>query len=692
MTNRLGATCSVLVCGFALLAACGSDKPVGFVAPSDDGGSSATGNRAGSGSGRAGSGGGGGADGGAAGSGEGEADAAAPSVKVTSPVALTDPSKGPVVLDQVHVVCIAKASEAAGATFAASSVSIEVLDADGNSVQKLPGTRDTQQVNAYSADFVLTRTEVPNGVVSFKCSASDLSTPAVVGSDQISTYIDHGPLITVTSPAMPTGSGALDYRALSTAVPFRFTVVPDPLSAKDTQAAVQAVTLRVNNEPIDLSKAESSTAQGSYQIDLRLDDQETFKVTPNGAVSVDLTATNARKPLPVNHPDAVKASVSYNFGVDGAGPQITIVSPSPLVPTVVGVAVKLEFTVKDTESGVDPSTVSVTLNGDAAKFYDSGNSAWTRDGDNFTFNISNTKNVSGSKIQLTVAISASDKSKNKSLATTAQYWLDTKGPIVDLDPPDIQEVKPNSDSSGKYCSDFFDPVGVAAPSEGDVLPSANIFRALIWDLTNSTDGQPVLHHARVDSTSVRLYAQDDSTQPLLIDTDSDGVCDALAKEGTPGVAHPPVPIELRPLDASGEATYSTSSPEISGICTRVATNASPILNLCSQHASDMSRVIDHALADAKEAVIYTATSSSALECTGKAVDITSAVANGWVCLAAEAQDLVGNHSVSSPIRVCLNSSNHPEPACKNSSVPKPTCVADCTPPSHFPNGYVVRLN
>ena len=226
----------------------------------------------------------------------------------------------------------------------------------------------------------------------------------------------------------------------------------------------------------------------------------------------------------------------------------------------------------------------------------------------------------------------------------------------------------------------------------DVLPSANVFRALVWDLTNTTDGQPVLHHARVDSTSVRLYAQDDSTQPLLIDTDNDGVCDALATDGTPGVAHPPVPIELRPLDASGDAVYSTSSPEISGVCTRVASNGPPVLNLCAQHASDMSRVIDHALADAKEDVIYTVTSTSAVECTGKAVDITSAVANGWVCLAAEAQDLVGNHGISAPIRVCLNSSNHPEPACKNSSVAKPSCVANCTPPSHFPNGYVVRLN
>jgi hypothetical protein len=703
MTNRQGVTRTVLGCGFALLAACSSDKHGAFVTPDGDGGASATGNRAGaggssgrSGGGRGGSAGRGGAGGssvagGAAGEGGEEANAAAPLVTITRPLQVTNPTKGPVVLDQVHVVCEAKASNVKNASFAASSVSIEVFDADGRPVQKLAGTRDASDVNLFLADFVLTRTQVPNGAISFKCTANDLSTPANVGSDTVSTFIDHGPLITAMSPSLPTAQNVLDYRALTTAVPFRFTVVPDPLATTDTQATVSTVTLTVNNEPIDLSTAESTTTKGTYQLDLRLDDAEKFKITPNGAVSVDITATNKRAPLPTEHPDPVKAQLAYNFGVDGAGPQVTIVSPSPLIPTVVGVAVKLQFSVKDVESGVDPSTVNVSLNGAPAKYYDAGNSAWGRTGDNYTFNIPDTNAVSGSKIQLTVVVQASDNSKNKSLAATAQYWLDTSAPIVDLDPPNVQEIRSNG--TGQDCSDPFDVLGSASPSEGATVPAANIFRALVWDLTNSTDGQKIFHHARVDPATVRLYAQDDATQPLLIDTNNDGVCDALAIEGTQGVVHAPVPIELHPLDAAGSAVYATTSPDINGVCSHVTSNGSAIQNLCTaQHVSDMSRVIDHALGDAKEDVIYAVTSSSDLECTGKAVDISGAVPNGWVCLAAEAQDNVGNHGISAPIRVCLYAKAHDVPACANSSVAKPSCVSNCTPPVHFSNSYVVRLN
>jgi len=701
MTNRQGVTRLGLVCGFALLVACGSDKRGGFIAPGagGDGGASATGNRAGSG-GRTGTAGKDGA-GGKSTSGEGgeggeggeiEHNSLAPVVTITSPVEVTDPTKGPIVLDQVHVVCKARASDESNATFAASSVSIEVFDADGKSAQKLMGTRDNNDANAFFADFALTRTQVPNGAISFKCTANDLSTPPNVGSDLVSTYIDHGPLITAVSPALPTAQLVLDYRALNTAVPFRFTVIPDPLAPKDAQAAVDKVTLTVNNESIDLSGAESTTTKGTYRIDLQLDDPEKFKVTPNGAVSVNITATNKRTPLPPDHPEPVKAQLAYNFGVDGAGPQITIVSPSPLIPTVVGVAVKLQFSVKDIESGVDPSTVNVALNGAPAKFFDAGNSSWSRTGDNYVYNIPDTNAVAGSKIQLSVIVQASDNSKNKALAATAQYWLDTSAPIVDLDPPNVQEVKLNTSGGGNYCSDPFDALGSASPSEGDILLTANIFRALVWDLTNFTENQKVLHYAGVDPMSVRLYAQDDATQPLLIDTDSDGVCDALATEGTQGVVHAPVPIELHPLDASGDAVYSTTSPEIEGVCSAVASNGSLIQSLCEQHVSDMTRVIDHALSETKEAVVYTVTSTSNLECTGKAVDITGAVANGWVCLAAEARDKVGNHGISAPIRVCLNAKDHPEPACKNSSVAKPSCVANCTPPAHFSNSYVRRLN
>jgi hypothetical protein len=96
----------------------------------------------------------------------------------------------------------------------------------------------------------------------------------------------------------------------------------------------------------------------------------------------------------------------------------------------------------------------------------------------------------------------------------------------------------------------------------------------------------------------------------------------------------------------------------------------------------MSRVIGHAL-DLKESVIYTLPNAPGLECTGTVLDLSANLPNGWICLAARAEDNAGNVGISAPIRVCLNSSNGPTPACANSSVAMPSCVDGCTPPGHF---------
>jgi hypothetical protein len=688
---------------FALLGAlliavgCGGSGGHGtaFV-PSDGGSGGSSGRTAGhaGGSGKSGAGGnssfGDGGEGGAE-----SVDPLAPLVTITSPTEVSDPNKGPVILDKVRVLCTATKSGAAGATFSSSTVSIEAFDSGGKSIQKIAGTQNIEDATQFFADFNLSPTLVPNGAISFKCSASDMSSPALEGSAEVKTFIDHGPTIAVTTPALPDPkSGSLDYYALSTAVPFRFTVTPAPLSDGDTQAAVDEVTLTVDSQIIDLSTAEDPKKPGSYQVDIKLNDTSLFKTTPSGAVAVRITASNKRTSLPSDHTGPLTATLEYNFGIDGTGPVVTIISPSPLNAPVVGVSVKIQFTVTDAESGEDPSTVSITLNNGDTKVYDPGSVSWTRNVDTYTYTVANTTLLNGSKIQLTVTVNAKDNSKNLSLPTTAQYWLDTTPPIVDLDPPPMEEIRPTGTGSAYYCSDKFDVLGPASPSDGDTLPSADIVRALVWDVTNFTSGEPVLHYAGIDPTSVRLYAQDNPAQPLLIDLNGDGICDALATEGTQGVLDPPVPFQLDALDAVGSANYTTTSPVIAGVCADVTTNVTPPPKLCPpDDNSDMTRVIDHAISGTKEDVIYTVTSSAADECTGKAVDLGGNLAAGWVCLAAEADDRAGNHGISAPIIVCLTSDSNPTPACAVSSVAKPSCVSNCTPPGHFDaNTVLVRPN
>ena len=620
-------------------------------------------------------------------SGEGGAadeDPLAPVVSITSPVQVTDPNVGPVVLEKVRVACTARKGSDPKATFAASSVSIEAFDASGKSIQKTVGTQNVDDASEFFSDFTLSASKISNGAISFKCTASDTSTPPISGSDVVNTFIDHGPDITPVTPAIPLAS-AFDYYPLGV-VPFKFTVLPSPLSAKDKLAEVDEVTLTVNNVPIDISKAEDKANPGTYKVEINLADPILFKMVPNGSTSVSITATNKRKPLPVDHPAALKATEDYNFGIDGAGPKITIVSPSVVDAPVLGRQVKLLFTITDTQAGVDPTTISVKLNSQETHVFDANE--WTHVDDTYGFTITDTNAVKGSTFQLSVGIEASDKAKNKALPATAQYWLDTTPPIVDLDPPPIIESNP-----AKVCSAPFDPVGSASPDDGEVIPSASIFRALVWDLTNTTDGAKVLHYSGVDPSTVRLYAQADPTQPLLIALHNATTCDEIATEGMPNVTKPPVPYSLSPIDAVGTAFYGSKdgqiSPTIQNVCT-AGTLTTPPDPLCIPKISDMTRVVQHD-SGTSEDVIYTLTSGSSAECTGKVLDLSASVPNGWVCLAGRAVDRAGNVGVSAPIRVCLNNPNKPTPACANSSVPKPTCTSGCTVPIKFPP-TVIQLN
>jgi hypothetical protein len=653
----------------ALAAACGSKKEPGVFVVPGGGSGGASGSNGHAGRGGASSGIGGAAEGGEAGANEGSS--LAPIVKITSPAAVDDPNIGPVVLDVVHVVCVVTPGSSPGATVAASSVSIEAVGADGKSIQKTVGTVSVSDPTQFTSDFTLNATAAPNGPISFKCSASDSSSPPNTGSAIVDTFIDHGPNITAILPPPPRQT-ALQYYELGV-VPFEFTVTPASLSAADDQSAVDQVTLSINNVPIDISSAENPKKKGTYSGEVNLGDPVLFKTTPNGPVSVGITATNKRTPVPSGH-SGVKATASYDFGVDGQGPQITITSPSTADGVVVGRLVNLVFTVNDTQSGVDLSTLTVKLNSQEIHIFDP--TQWGHDGNKFTFTIPDTTAVAGSTVQLQVDIEVSDLAKNHALAATAQYWIDTNPPIVDLDPEKLEEVDVNS---GK-CSEPFDPLG-DSPNDGDVVKSLSIFRALVWDQTNPGDGAKVLHYSGTDVGSVRLYAQADPSQPLLIAAhNTDGVCDEIATAGTANVTTAPVPFQLGPLGQVGSSYFGPGATAIAGLCTVGAAGAPPP-KLC-KGISSLSRIINHDVGP-REDVVYTVTSTVDLECTGKDLDLSASLPNGWVCLAARGVDYAGNVGVSAPIRVCLNSINHPTPACANSSVDIPTCVASCTPPGHF---------
>jgi hypothetical protein len=553
----------------------------------------------------------------------------------------------------------------------AASVKIAVLDSSGKVASELPGT-PTNNTNEYKASFVVTT--VPNGVISFRCTAWDTSMPAKTASTTISTLIDHGPAIAVATPA-PNAA-----YPLTGAVPFAFTVKPSPLAANDPAAIVASVSLNLNGVDIPVTPEPSDPT--SYKLAVNFNDTKVFPQPPTGSLPVEIKAKNSRKPVAAERVD------SYHFTVDGAGPVVTLKKPKD--QEIIGGKVTMEFSIADALTGVDPTTVSVELN-QSTKLFSATDSNWTHNKDDYTYTF-DSANVAGSRVQVTVNITASDLAGNKAAGESVILYVDNFPPIVDLNPSNVRETR--TGGGGLQCSASFDPLGRAA-NDGDRVQPFTLFRALVWDKTNSIAGQKVFYNATTDPTSVYLYLQPDGpTVPLLVNNDADPECDAL--NISPGGKTLPN-LHLNPVTPAGAAFYdqlasTSAAPAIPGptnpACT-LGTESSRPAALCTQNASDLTVVIRHDSVGV-EPVVYGIGNRTGLECTGTGWELSSQLADatqkeGWFCLAAVASDKVGNAAISAPLRVCYDDLSTPfVPKCAQQSDTPPTCTDGCTPPAHFP--------
>lgn len=651
-----------------LAVACGDDDRPETVAPGS-GGTAGSFNSGGSG----GSGGSSGASGGSGGSsdgGDGPTASGAPVVTITRPDALDHPNDGEVIVDdQVEVTCrVTKSSEPGSQPVNAASVMLTAHDAAGNVVDQVSGQPLTP--NEYRGSLVIS--SVSNGVVQFGCSASDTSDPPLVGTDRVSTFVDHGPLINVTSP-LPDSA-----HALIGAVRFEFTVEPAPLADGDDGAAIDEVELDVNGIPIAATNVDGY----SWAADVNLNDPLVFPTTPAGAVPVVIRASNVRTPI------AGETFVSYSFLVDGRGPVIQISSHED--EDIIPGQDTLVFTVTDDHVGVDPQTVVVTLNGVKHR-YDPTDPNWSyqiEDG-RFTFRI-DSRNIAGSISQITILIEAEDNVGNRSDGTSLTLYLDEFPPIVDLDPGNVREIR--RDGPDHVCSDSFDPLGTA-PNDLDTVVDFILPRALVWDLTNSAPGQIWHYLSGADSQRVHLYLKDQTSVPLIVDTDSDGICDDIDRSLV-------LPYQvLRPVAPGGtppEQGNSTEPPlavfsppaELDEADCKLQARELP-RPLCNGE-SDLTRVIGHGVAFSEESVVYAKGSLNDPECTGGQWEITPHVDEGWICLAAVAYDNVGNRGVSAPLRLCYDSPLQPgTPACVTDKSNPPTCRANCTAPPRFEPSFIV---
>jgi hypothetical protein len=595
----------------------------------------------------------------------GDAGSLGPVVTITSPEAVTDPDVGPVIVNdgatQVEVVCTAVPRDGTGASLvAAGTVTIGMLDASGKTVQ-VGSVAATKNNNEYSAKFTVG--PVPNGKVSFGCSASDKSNHT--STTKITTLIDHGPDIARGKPAdkSPHPLGPLDVD---------FSVTPSPLASGDKGAAVSKVTLAINGVPVDLSKAEDPGKAGHYTPSIALGDQTIFPTKLNGPIAISITATNAR---------GVTQTDTYHFLVDSQGPTIVITAPAN--DEIIGGKRSLAFTVTDTGAGVNKDSVVVTVNQDTHSYDTKG--LWTETNGAYTFSL-DSATITGATVQINVNIAASDFAGNASGRTSGTYYLDTRPPIVDLDPPELQEVKVVNGLS--ICSQPFDPLGKNVANESTIVHSFATIRALAWDQMNGAQEAPLPRFSGVNPSFVQLYVQGDPTAGLLVDTNGDGVCDDIDPAlGLPLKDMHPVTPNL------GTSSYQ-SSTSIAGVCAS-GSDSTPPQALCA-NTSDLTRVIQHEQrGGTPEPAVYSLLQSGG-ECDASQLQFSSmrgVTANGWICLAARAVDRAFNVGVSAPMRLCLYAAElGAAPDCAAPmSTPLPTCTTNCTLPVRFFDGGVPHL-
>jgi hypothetical protein len=605
----------------------------------------------------------------------GGSEIAPPLVTILSPKEVTDPNEGDIITKGSFTArCqVSPGLNAEEVPIFESSIFIEVL-VGGETLVSQPASA-TDESEVYKADIVLT--DVPAGPVTLRCSAADTSALPLIGEDRIDTFVDKGPVVTVTSPKM-----AAAY-SLRTPLAFEFTVEPDPLTDSDAGAEINDVTVTIDGRPIEDIKGPD--ADGVYAFEVDLEDSTVFNPIPSGEVAVQVAATNDR---------GVEASQDFHIVVDGKPPTI---NATPL-NQVVGGKVTLEFVVTDTDTGVDTSKVLVTVNSEQFYYDAAQTERWSYNAEKNTFHfVFDTANLEGSAVQASITIDADDKAGNSTTqppqlrGASLLVYLDNYPPLVSLDPPNIREMK--RDGTGWLCSNSFDPLGPKAASDEEIVDATPHFRALVWDMTNQSGEDDVLYLAGTDPLSVRLFLQYELTTPLLIDTNDDGVCDEVKSE----VNGDPLRYQqLVALGPTGSSSYMSKEndpvgepnppPAVANLDCEYGTSDTPPDHLCAQKASDMTRVIQHTCTGTESVVYAVAPRSGELECTGQFWELTPVVKRdtpeGWVCLAARASDKVGNVGISPPLRVCYDDpGTDTTPDCAVSSTTPPTCTDGCEPPS-----------
>ncbi len=358
-----------------------------------------------------------------------------------------------------------------------------------------------------------------------------------------------------------------------------------------------------------------------------------------------VTATNS---------NGTKTTASVRFVIDNQGPSIDMTVPT--VGTIIGSITTIAAVVTDPSNVLDSSVVAVVAHG----------------GETFTVKLDPDPSTAGRyshqfdtrlldvhDLYPTVSFRASDLLGNES-SIGYTVALDNTPPLADLDPSSHFRVRVKNASIWS-CSWEFDPLGSDAVDDGEKTAQLFDVRARVEDRGNTplSGGADIIPISLVDPARVELLVLDDTTQPLVVDSDGDGVCDKinplLVPTTTPMSSKDALLVNLVPIATTGHADL-TADPSILNDPTlpcSPGTDAAHPDPLC--YTTDLTMAIPYT--SGSEPAIWTLAPvvPSGLQCVGNQFDaFANNVRDGWSCMAVRAADKLGNVQVSRVLRVCVD--------------------------------------
>lgn len=509
---------------------------------------------------------------------------------------------------------------------------------------------------------------VPTGEYQLLVQAA--TTGKAMGTAAIPIRVDAGPIITIVSPK-DRGSykGSVTVQVLIDSAPF------GPTSNIEASIGASPIALLPGGAP--------NTYEALVEFINHtppLDGEQILRVGASNAAS---TRTDAR----------------VRFTVDNKGPVITATEPAE--GTVVGGIIRIRARVADAAGVLSNQVIAVIGN---------------RKGDDFVVPLKpdaeagflsglfDTRRLTSCKpppdetlciVFPTLSFRTSDLAGNESVVSY-EIAVDNHPPLIDLYPsPGLRITRFDPTLKRLVCSHAFDPLGNYGqlgdmPDDRCAVPQVFDLRARVEDRGNRADGlkhQPI---SLVNPSTVAAYVQGDTSQPLVVDVDGDGVCDVINPLLVPTTrpamrSNEVLSVRLTPVPPKGSADFTPDvlldvEPGRSQYpsCTK-GTSLLGSRPLCG--SEPLSVVIGYPAAIGPYPAIWSLAPITEAEplCVGSQFDsYANLIPEGWACIAVAAADNLGNQATSNPLRVWIQRRGLPNtPTC-----PQPPANAgpppDCT--------------